>query len=124
MLLLLVLVFELYAVLLLLVQVFELYAVLLHSGGALGGHYYAYIKDMDTGKWLNFNDSSVTPITAAELKSAYGGATSYGGAGAYQVRVRACVCVCVCLCVCVCVCVSACVCVCVRVRVRVCDCGP
>jgi len=26
--------------------VYELYAVLIHSGSAMGGHYYAYIKDM------------------------------------------------------------------------------
>ena len=65
-------------------QIYELYAVLLHSGGALGGHYYAYIKDMSTGKWFNFNDSSVTPISVSELKSAYGGSSSYGGAGVYQ----------------------------------------
>ena len=37
-------------------------AVLIHSGAIYGGHYYAYIKDMDTGKWMNFNDSSVTEI--------------------------------------------------------------
>jgi hypothetical protein len=29
--------------------VYELYAVLVHSGSALGGHYYAYIKNLDTG---------------------------------------------------------------------------
>jgi ubiquitin carboxyl-terminal hydrolase 47 len=29
--------------------VFDLFAILIHSGGAYGGHYYAYIKDFVTG---------------------------------------------------------------------------
>ncbi|CAE7829097.1 usp47, partial [Symbiodinium sp. KB8] len=41
---------------------FELFAVLVHSGGALGGHYYAYVKDLESCRWFNFNDSSVSPI--------------------------------------------------------------
>jgi ubiquitin C-terminal hydrolase len=36
--------------------------VLIHSGGVSGGHYYAYIKDLDSGKWFNFNDSNVSEI--------------------------------------------------------------
>ena len=28
--------------------VYELFACLLHQGGAMGGHYYAYIKDGET----------------------------------------------------------------------------
>ncbi len=70
-------------------NLYELYAVLLHSGGALGGHYYAYIKDLCTGKWFNFNDSSVTPITVGDLKSAYGGPSSYGGSSMYQTSANA-----------------------------------
>lgn len=31
--------------------VYELYAVLIHSGSALGGHYYAYIRSLGDGKW-------------------------------------------------------------------------
>lgn len=42
--------------------VFELYAVLIHSGSALGGHYYAYIRNFKDGKWYNFNDSCVDEI--------------------------------------------------------------
>jgi len=37
-------------------------AVLIHSGAIYGGHYYAYIKNLDTGTWLNFNDSNVSEI--------------------------------------------------------------
>jgi ubiquitin carboxyl-terminal hydrolase 47 len=44
--------------------VYELYAVLIHSGSALGGHYYAYIKNMSENKWFNFNDSTVTELVS------------------------------------------------------------
>ncbi|ETO20273.1 hypothetical protein RFI_16943 [Reticulomyxa filosa] len=43
-------------------QIYELYAMLIHTGGAMGGHYFAYIKDFDTGKWFQFNDSRVVEI--------------------------------------------------------------
>jgi ubiquitin carboxyl-terminal hydrolase 47 len=42
--------------------VYELYAVLVHSGSAIGGHYYAYIKSFEDGKWYNYNDSNVSEI--------------------------------------------------------------
>lgn len=47
--------------------VYELYSVLVHSGSAMGGHYYAYIKSFEDGKWYNFNDSDVRPIDAADI---------------------------------------------------------
>lgn len=28
-------------------KLYDLYAVLIHSGGALGGHYYSYIRDVE-----------------------------------------------------------------------------
>ena len=36
---------------------YELYAVLISAGGALGGHYFAFLKDFSDGQWYNFNDS-------------------------------------------------------------------
>jgi ubiquitin C-terminal hydrolase len=52
-------------------HVYELYGVLVHSGSALGGHYYAYIRDLDnphpSGAWYNFNDSSVSSIDVEEV---------------------------------------------------------
>jgi ubiquitin carboxyl-terminal hydrolase 47 len=39
---------------------YELFAILIHSGSALGGHYYAYIKSFAEDKWFEFNDSTVT----------------------------------------------------------------
>ena len=52
---------------------YELYGALVHSGSALGGHYYAYIKDFESGDWHNFNDSSVSSISESEALKACGG---------------------------------------------------
>lgn len=65
-------------------NVYELYAVLVHSGGALGGHYYAYIKNMDSGLWYNFNDASVTAITVPDVKMAFGGSSTSAGGYSYS----------------------------------------
>jgi ubiquitin carboxyl-terminal hydrolase 47 len=37
--------------------VYELYSIMIHNGGAYGGHYFAYVKSFEDGKWYNFNDS-------------------------------------------------------------------
>eukprot|EP01119_Soliformovum_irregulare_P023222 TRINITY_DN8089_c0_g2_i3.p1 TRINITY_DN8089_c0_g2~~TRINITY_DN8089_c0_g2_i3.p1 ORF type:complete len:1165 (-),score=386.65 TRINITY_DN8089_c0_g2_i3:60-3554(-) len=83
--------------------VYELYSVLIHKGSALGGHYYAYIKDMAEGKWMDFNDSTVTSITEEQVRdtfgedeqprkySSYGGSMMSmwnGGANAYMLMYR------------------------------------
>lgn len=52
--------------------VYELYAVMIHSGGAMGGHYFAYIKDLETDKWYNFNDSVVREIDVVDLVESFG----------------------------------------------------
>ena len=44
--------------------VYELYSIMIHSGGAYGGHYYAYIRSFEDGKWYNFNDSTVTELSS------------------------------------------------------------
>ena len=31
-------------------EVYDLFSVLVHSGGAMGGHYYAYIRNIESGK--------------------------------------------------------------------------
>lgn len=41
---------------------YQLFSVMIHSGSALGGHYYAYIWSFEKEKWFCFNDSSVTPV--------------------------------------------------------------
>jgi len=45
---------------------------MIHSGGALGGHYFAYIKDIETGKWFNFNDSIVREISLIDIVETFG----------------------------------------------------
>jgi len=52
-------------------SIYELYGICNHHGNSMGGHYYAYVKHND--KWYNFNDSSVTEISAESLitNSAY-----------------------------------------------------
>ena len=62
--------------------VYELYSIMIHSGGAYGGHYYAYIKSFEDGKWYNFNDANVTEIVSEEtLTQTFGnGRGTYGTA--------------------------------------------
>ena len=65
---------------------YELFAILVHSGGALGGHYYGYIKDLGSKKtWINFNDDSITEITEEQVQASYGGQTT---ASAYMLLYR------------------------------------
>ncbi|XP_065220993.1 ubiquitin carboxyl-terminal hydrolase 47-like isoform X2 [Planococcus citri] len=52
--------------------VYELFSVMVHSGSASGGHYYAYIKDFETGDWYCFNDQSVHKITSEQIESSFG----------------------------------------------------
>ena len=47
-------------------SVYDLYGVSNHTGGTMGGHYYAYCK-MDDGNWYDFNDSTVTPMKSSEV---------------------------------------------------------
>ena len=52
--------------------VYELFSIMMHSGSALGGHYYTFIKSFENGKWYTFNDSIVTKLRPEELKKAFG----------------------------------------------------
>ena len=44
---------------------YELYGVCNHSGGVMGGHYTAYVKNAN-GKWYHFNDTSVSEVGLTE----------------------------------------------------------
>jgi ubiquitin C-terminal hydrolase len=48
--------------------IYDLYGICNHSGGALGGHYTAYVKNAN-GKWYEFNDTSVNEISESRLIS-------------------------------------------------------
>jgi ubiquitin C-terminal hydrolase len=54
---------------------YELFSIVIHSGTAMGGHYYAYIKSFEDNKWYNFNDSSVCEIEIEELPKIFGSGT-------------------------------------------------
>ncbi|XP_014513603.1 ubiquitin carboxyl-terminal hydrolase 9 [Vigna radiata var. radiata] len=49
--------------------VYDLYAISNHYGGLGGGHYTAYCKLIEDNKWCHFDDSHVTTVTEAEIKS-------------------------------------------------------
>ncbi len=66
--------------------VYELYSVLVHSGSAMGGHYYAYIKSFEDGKWYNFNDSDVRQMDAEDIKNVFGDKNT--SATAYMLKYR------------------------------------
>lgn len=66
---------------------YELFSVLIHSGSALGGHYYAYIKSLDDDTWYNFNDSTVSPIQEKDVMTAFGGGKNHC-ANAYMLMYR------------------------------------
>uniref|UniRef100_A0A3Q2Y8E0 Ubiquitin carboxyl-terminal hydrolase n=1 Tax=Hippocampus comes TaxID=109280 RepID=A0A3Q2Y8E0_HIPCM len=46
---------------------YDLIAVSNHYGGMGGGHYTAYAKNADDGKWYNFDDSSVSPASENQI---------------------------------------------------------
>jgi len=45
--------------------IYHLYGVCNHSGGLLGGHYTAHVKNAN-GKWYHFNDTQVTEVATLE----------------------------------------------------------
>ncbi|OXU16284.1 hypothetical protein TSAR_011515 [Trichomalopsis sarcophagae] len=60
---------------------YELFSIIIHSGTAVQGHYYAYIKDLERNEWFCFNDSTVTHISKDNFKIAFGnGNTEVGNA--------------------------------------------
>ena len=49
---------------------YDLYAVINHYGDTGGGHYTAFVKEKDSGKWFEFDDSDVSQIKSqADLLS-------------------------------------------------------
>ncbi len=63
-----------------------LYAVLVHSGGAYGGHYYAYISN---GRdWFKFDDSVVRKVERFQMRKYGSFDKSAHGANAYLLFYR------------------------------------
>ncbi|KAL6052958.1 Ubiquitin carboxyl-terminal hydrolase, partial [Balamuthia mandrillaris] len=50
-------------------RLYDLFAVSNHSGGLGGGHYTAFAKNVNTGKWYHFNDSRVSIVNEEEIKT-------------------------------------------------------
>lgn len=74
-------------------HVYELFSIMIHNGSAMGGHYYAYIKNFMTNRWYNFNDSRVSEIDENDIHKVFGGKKSKtgwgsGSANAYLLKYR------------------------------------
>ncbi|KAF1765168.1 hypothetical protein GCK72_005120 [Caenorhabditis remanei] len=54
-------------------NVYELFSVMVHSGNAAGGHYFAYIKNLDQDRWYVFNDTRVDFASTSEIEKSFGG---------------------------------------------------
>lgn len=46
---------------------YQLRGVVVHSGQADSGHYYSFIRESESGHWLQFNDSNVTEVPESSL---------------------------------------------------------
>uniref|UniRef100_A0A7E4V7V7 USP domain-containing protein n=1 Tax=Panagrellus redivivus TaxID=6233 RepID=A0A7E4V7V7_PANRE len=55
-------------------DVYELFAIMIHQGSATGGHYFAYIKNLEQSQWLCFNDTQVMPVDSEEVKQGFASA--------------------------------------------------
>ena len=47
---------------------YDLFGICNHSGGCLGGHYTAFVKNAN-GKWYEFNDTSIREMKESEIVS-------------------------------------------------------
>lgn len=50
-------------------HMYELYAISNHYGGLGGGHYTAYAKLIDENRWYHFDDSHVSPVSEADVRT-------------------------------------------------------
>uniref|UniRef100_A0AC35G3A4 USP domain-containing protein n=2 Tax=Panagrolaimus sp. PS1159 TaxID=55785 RepID=A0AC35G3A4_9BILA len=68
--------------------VYELFAIMIHQGSATGGHYFAYIKNLEQSRWLCFNDTNVKAIDLDEVKKSFGGTGWSSNTNAYLMMYR------------------------------------
>lgn len=53
---------------------YQLVGIVIHVGNAQGGHYYSFIRERNSDKWLEFNDNYVRPFDLKSLsEEAFGG---------------------------------------------------
>ena len=46
---------------------YELKSIIIHTGGAYGGHYFAYIKNFADDKWYCYDDQHVTQVDQSDV---------------------------------------------------------
>jgi hypothetical protein len=68
--------------------VYELFAIMIHQGSATGGHYFAYIKNLEQSRWLCFNDTQVKAIDLEEVKKSFGNTGWTSNTNAYLMIYR------------------------------------
>ena len=56
---------------------YKLVGVVNHSGGIDYGHYTADCQDIHSGRWFNFNDSSVSEISSYSMGQRYSSSSPY-----------------------------------------------
>lgn len=54
-------------------HVYQIMSVLVHVGSAQAGHYFAFIRDEPSDRWLKFNDSVVEEVDLSQLQAVLGG---------------------------------------------------
>ena len=57
-------------------QRYDLHSILIHEGAAISGHYYAFIKDLDSDIWRKYNDSFVSTVGFESVKKCAEGGTN------------------------------------------------
>ena len=58
---------------------YNLVSILIHKGGALGGHYQAFVHSVADDKWYDCNDSVVTDASEDDIARVCGLTTGDGG---------------------------------------------
>ncbi|KAA0149625.1 hypothetical protein FNF29_05837 [Cafeteria roenbergensis] len=59
---------------------YDLAGIVVHTGTAQSGHYFSFIKDRATGRWFEFNDSTVRPFDPKDIPDKCFGGTGKGRA--------------------------------------------
>ena len=71
---------------------YELFGILMHSGVAVGGHYFAYLQSLSDKIWYEFNDAQVLELPGGletAMKNARGSDSNLkGGSSAYMILYR------------------------------------
>lgn len=69
-------------------NVYELYAVSNHYGGLGGGHYTAYCQLIDDDRWYHFDDSHVSPVDEAAVRTSAAYVLFYRRVGTKQTNIE------------------------------------